>query len=72
MSKKDKEFASCKLVLITGELFDITVNDFGAKKSTCCNRVFILVQLILSSKQDPLDQFPSCLGNVYKSQDIKR
>ena len=39
-----KEITSCKLVLITGELFDIAVNEFGAKKSTCCNRVFILIE----------------------------
>ena len=42
-----EEIASCKLVLIIAELFDIAVNDFGEKKFTCCNRVFIL---ILNSK----------------------
>ena len=55
-----------------GELFDIAVNDFCAKKSTCCNRVFILIELILNSKQDQVYQFNSCLGNIYKSQDINR
>ena len=32
-------------------LFNITINDFDAKKSTCCSRVLVVTELIVSGTQ---------------------
>ena len=38
-------------MLVVTELFNITINDFDAKKSTCCSRVLVVTELIESGTQ---------------------
>ena len=40
-----------KLVLVLTKLFNISVNDFDRNKSTPCNRVIVVTELVVSGTQ---------------------
>ena len=43
--------ARYKWVLVVTELFNMAVNDFDAKQSTCYGRVLVVTELVLSGTQ---------------------
>ena len=47
-----------KKLLVVTELFDIVVNDFDAKKSARCSRMFVVTYIIVSG--------PQCKSNANK------
>ena len=38
-------------MLVATKLFNIAVNDYDAKKSTCCGQVFVVTELVESGTQ---------------------
>ena len=56
----------------TTELFNISVNDFDAKKSTLYSQVFAVTELVVSGTQCKLFKIQAKCGNIQTEQEIER